>query len=302
MSIEEKQMFEIARLTAQVDDLQQSLRNSTSEADILRSSIIPGSQGCTESEQLQVLKAEVDHKCQKEKAIWAAIRHIAGEDVARRIEDEVSRRPIVAAPKARRRGTMPHMPAPHMTVVAKTSLAPKWPPTTESTPREPTAPSPEVPVEIAAIAAAPIETESAEEAQSKFDVDIGSVPPSVARQLFGGTKGKEQKEAPSDLVPLPIKLHGTSEPQSSRVAEVPSPMRRRETPVSFSWAPPVQMSASSTTPTAARIPRRVSAVTSPPHQVRFESSTDGNTTSVGSSVRDRIRQLELSSRRSSCQN
>jgi len=268
MSIEEKQMSEIARLTAQVDELQQSLRNSTSKVDILRSSIVPGSQGCTESEQLQVLKAEVDHKCQKEKAIWAAIRHIAGEDVARRIEEEVSRRPIVAAPKARRRGTMPHMPVPHMSVVAKTAVAPKWPPATQ---RETAAPSSEETVEVVA---APIEADPAEEAKPKFDVDIGSVPPSVARRLFGAFKGKE-KENQEEPTPLPIKLRGTSCTsafQSSRVAEVPSPMRRRESATSLSWVPPM--------PTAA----------------------DSNTTSMGSSVRDRIRQLESSSRQNSGQN
>lgn len=284
MSIEEKQISEIARLTAQVDELQQLLRNSTSKVDILRSSIVPGSQGCTESEQLQVLKAEVDHKCQKEKAIWAAIRHIAGEDVARRIEEEVSRRPIVAAPKARRRGTMPHMPVPHMTVVTKTAVAPKWPPATQS---ETVAPSSEGAVEVVA---APIEADSEEEAKPKFDVDIGSVPPSVARRLFGAFKGKE-KENQEEPTTLPIKLRGTSctgpstvhqrskAPnnstsafQSSRVAEVPSPMRRRESATSMSWVPPM--------PTAA----------------------DANTTSIGSSVRDRIRQLEISSRQNSGQN
>jgi hypothetical protein len=69
-----------------------------------------------------------------------------------------------------------------------------------------------------------------------------------------------------------------------------------------------KVSVRSSTPTAAAIPRRVSgdsgiqSWTPPSLQVRTESSTEANTTPMGSSVRDRIRQLELSARRNSCQN
>lgn len=315
MSVEAQQRFEISRLTSLVDQLQRSLRNSTSEIDNLRSSIMPVPGTC-ESEQLQALKAEVDHERQKAKAIWAAIRHIAGEDTVRRIEEEVSRRPIVAAPKVRRRGTMPHMPAPHMTVVTKTAVAPKWPPSAQE---EPATPASEV-------VSAPFQAEPAEEVKSEFEVDIGSVPPSVARQLFGGAKGKDQKEtatAIAEPISLTAKVDGTSAPPSARVAQVPSPLRRRESSTIFSSAPTLprpnaseaqaelvrqKVSVRSSTPTAAAIPRRVSgdsgiqSWTPPSLQVRTESSTEANTTPMGSSVRDRIRQLELSARRNSCQN
>merc|ERR1719453_869497 len=126
MSAEEEQRQEITRLTSQVEQLQQQLRSATAEAELLRDSA-----STPDSEQLQTVKAELDHERQKQKAIWAAVRTIGGEDAARRIEEEVSRRPIVAAPKVRRRGTMPHMPAPHITVVAKVAATPKWPPTAQ---------------------------------------------------------------------------------------------------------------------------------------------------------------------------
>jgi len=360
MSAEAQQRFQIARLTAQVEQLQQALSNSTSEVD-----------DQSESEQLKALKAEADHKCQKEKAIWAAIRAIAGEDAARRIEEEVSRRPIVAAPKSRRRGTVPNMPTPHLTVVTKTTAAPKWPPATPresaatapevsaaaapkwppatpresaatapevsaavskwppstpresaatapevsaaaapkwppSTPRESAATAPDVPVTVVAAA---IEADSTDEAKPKFEVDEGSVPPSVARQLFGGSKAIPTAAA---VVSLPLKLDCTSSTKSS-VAEVPSPMRRRESSTTLSGVPPrahtshgqpdqvrYKESATSMTPTAEA--RVLASATPQPPQVRLESSAAGNTTPVVSSVRDRIRQLELSARRSSLQN
>lgn len=320
MSVDEAQLrFENARLTAQVTQLQQALSNSTSEVNGLRSSMMPGS----ESEQLQALKAELDHERQKAKAIWAAVRHIAGEDTARRIEEEVSRRPIVAAPKAKRRGTMPHVPAPHMTVVAKTATAPKWPPTTQQEEVKVLNASQTEPAlaEAVKVVAAPSGEEQAEGRKPEFDVDIGSVPPSVVRQLFGGTKGKDQKEtatATVSTISLPIKLDSTVESHSARVAEVPSPMRRRESSTTLSSVPllprphtshpqPDQMHqkvrADSWAPTTAvqtaLKPQRVSAASPAPPQVRLASSTEGNATPMGSTVRDRIRQLELSARRSS---
>merc|ERR1719453_368229 len=101
MSAEEEQRQEITRLTSQVEQLQQQLRSATAEAELLRNSA-----STPDSEQLQTVKAELDHERQKAKAIWAAVRTIGGEDAARRIEEEVSRRPIVAA-------------------------TPKWPPTAQ---------------------------------------------------------------------------------------------------------------------------------------------------------------------------
>jgi len=304
MSVEAQQRFEIVRLQEKVDNLQRLLHDSTSEVDNLRSSIMPGG----ESEQLQAVKAELDHERQRAKAIWAAIRHITGEETARRIEEEVSRRPIVAGPKARRRGTMPHMLTAHMPVVAKTAVAPKWPPTTQQ--EDAVAVAPEVVVE-------PIRAELAEETKSEYDVDIGSVPPSVARQLFGGTKGKDQNETATvtaESISLPVKRGGTPAPLSARVAEVASPMRRRESSSHTASVPllprpqtsqvqaePLRQKVSirSTTPGAPSIARRVSAETPPPPKICMESTAEASTPAMGSSVRDRIRQLELSTRRSS---
>jgi hypothetical protein len=325
MSVEEQQRVEIARLKNQVDELQQLLRSTTVEADRLRSCVAP-------SAESELLKAELDHERQKAKAIWAAVRHVAGEDGAHRIEEEVSRRPIVAAPKVRRRGTMPHMPTPHMTVVAKTATAPKWPPTT---PREEEPRAFEEPVQVVAVQ---VQAEQSEVPKSEFDVDSNSVPPSVARRLFDlGFKGKEHKEAVSaESLPLslPTKLDGASEQHNrARVAEVASPMRRRASSecVSLSGVPPLprphvlqtqpeaatlpgaearqKVNVRSTTPTGALLNRRVPVETPPPPQVRLHSSSEDNTTPrssqmqpMASSVRDRIRQLELSARRNSIQN
>jgi len=326
MSVEEQQRVEIARLKDQVDELQQLLRSATVEADRLPSCVAP-------SAESELLKAELDHERQKAKAIWAAVRHVAGDDGAHRIEEEVSRRPIVAAPKVRRRGTMPHMPTPHMTVVAKTATAPKWPPTT---PREEELRAPEQPVQVVATQ---VQADLSEVPKSEFDVDSNSVPPSVARRLFDlGFQGKEQKEvvsAESLPLSLPTKLDGTSEQQNrARVAEVASPMRRRTSSdcVSLSGAPPLprplivqtqpeaaatlpgaqvrqKVNVRSTTPTGALLNRRVSVETPPPPQVRPHSSSEDNTTPrssqmqpMASSVRDRVRQLELSARRNSIQN
>merc|ERR1711904_82380 len=138
-----------------------------------------------ESDQLQTVKAELDHERQKAKAIWAAVRTVAGEDAARRIEEEVSRRPIVAAPKVRRRGTMPHMPAPHMTVVAKTVATPKWPPTAQEE-----SVADDVPASVIATVVA---ADQSEGPKPEIGVESYSVHPSVARRLFDlGFKGKEQ--------------------------------------------------------------------------------------------------------------
>merc|ERR1719453_748162 len=229
MSAEEEQRQEITRLTSQVEQLQQQLRSVTAEAERLRSYAIS-----PDSEQLQTVKAELDHERQKAKAIWAAVRHVAGEDAVRRVEEEVSRRPIVAAPKVRRRGTMPHMPAPHMTVVAKTAATPKWPPAAQE---EATA----VPEASAKVVATVVPADHSEGPKPEFGVDNCSVPPSVARRLFDlGFKGKDPKEdhelvrarscSGGEPLSLNLKLDDASEPQSARVAEVPSPMRRRESP------------------------------------------------------------------------
>lgn len=229
---------------------------------------------------------------------------------------------------------MPHMPAPHMTVVAKTATAPKWPPSAQE---EPASPAPEV-------VPTPIQADPVAGTLSEWDVDIGSIPPSVARQLFGGSKGKDQKEtatATAEPISLataePISLHMmqhikldstpcTSETPSARFADVPSPLRRRESATTASLptlprphtteAQPEQMrqkaSIRSTTPSAPVVSRRVSdnnqinssiqSWTPPSLQVRNESSTEANATPMGSSVRDRIRQLELSARRNLVQN
>jgi len=50
-------------------------------------------------------------------------------------------------------GTMPHLPAPHMTVVAKTAAVPKWPPAVEGVD------APEVPVKVIAT---PVEPDHSE--------------------------------------------------------------------------------------------------------------------------------------------
>lgn len=306
MSVEAQQRFEISRLTAKVNQLQELLRDSTSQVESLQNLGMSG----TGSEQLQTLQAELDHERQKTKAIWAAVRLIAGEETARRIEDEVSRRPIVAAPKVRRRGTMPHVPAPHMAVVAKTTATPKWPPSTQD--EEPES-APTV-----------IPAEPAEGSKFEFDVDIGSVPPSVARRLFGGARGKDQKESGTAAEPMCLlgNLNRASEPQNARITEIPSPMRRRETAASLSFAPPlpkpkglqpqaeqaradVSVRRSRAASTAAFSLPQNSAESPPPPQAGVEGCADGNATPVmtrnisGTSVRERIRQLELSACRAS---
>jgi hypothetical protein len=335
MSVEEEQRQEIVRLTSQVDQLKQQLHSATAEVERLRSSA-----SSLDSEQFQTIKAELDHERQKAKAIWAAVRYVAGEDAAGRIEEEVLRRPIVAAPKVRRRGTMPHMPAPHMTVVAKTVATPKWPPA---------APEETAAAEVnAKVQATVVQAEQSEGPKPEFGVESHSVPPSVARRLFDlGFKGKDQKETtcPSgeslslklDLglkgkdqkeitcpsgESLSLKLEPQSawvmdEPQSARVADVPSPMRRRESSAaSLSSVPPLlpqncsqkaapqiapksaaPQTARSATPTGAVLTRRVAMETPPPPQVTLQ----GPSMATPTSVRDRVRQLELSARRSSIQ-
>jgi len=328
MSVEEEQRQEIIRLTSQVEQLQhsykekekekeqlqQQLRSATAEAERLRNSAIT-----PDSEQLQAVKAELDHERQKAKAIWAAVRTIGGEEAARRIEEEVSRRPIVAGPKARRRGTMPHMSASHLTVVAKTAATPKWPPAAQE---EATA----VPEASAKVVATVVPADHSEGPKPEFGVDNCSVPPSVARRLFDlGFKGKDPKEdhelvrarscSGGEPLSLNLKLDDASEPQSARVAEVPSPMRRRESPtaslssVTVSSTVPPQMprqsgsqkgSIRSVTPTGALLNRKVASETPPPPQVAPQNPSMGPT-ATPTSVRDRIRQLELSARRNSIQ-
>lgn len=293
MSVEEEQRKEIARLASQVDELQQSLRNATAEADQLRSLAMAG----PDPDQLQTVKAELDHERQKATAIWAAVRHVAGEDAARRIEEEVTRRPIVAAPKVRRRGTMPHMPAPHMTVVTKTAATPKWPPATQACATQEEVAPPEPPVQVVAV---PIEADQSEQPKPGFDVDSGSVPPSVARRLFDQSRKSKDQQDPGSSTgePLALKLDGTSEDRNARVSDVPSPMRRRNSSstslANVPQLPRQKVSVRSTTPTAAVVNRRVPTETPPPPQVCKQSPA--------TSVRDRIRQLELSARRNSIQN
>jgi len=285
MSVEEALRAENARLRTQVDQLRR-------EADKLQSSATFGA----ESEQVQALKAELDHERQKAKAIWAAVRQVTGEDAARRIEEEVSRRPIVAAPKVRRRGTMPHMPAPHMTVVAKTAAAPKWPPVAQEEP-----PASEVPVQVVV---EPIEEDDSEGPKPDFEVNTDSVPPSVARRLFdSGCKAKEPASASSESLPVSsIKLDCTSEPASARVADIPSPLRHRESSSSLSWAPPMPRPYMQ----QQREPQAKVRSVTPTPQVHSNGGSECRTTPTcsdeqpkASSVRDRIRQLELSARRSS---
>eukprot|EP00746_Dinoflagellata_sp_MGD_P125473 gnl/MRDRNA2_/MRDRNA2_60230_c0_seq1.p1 gnl/MRDRNA2_/MRDRNA2_60230_c0~~gnl/MRDRNA2_/MRDRNA2_60230_c0_seq1.p1 ORF type:complete len:299 (+),score=73.92 gnl/MRDRNA2_/MRDRNA2_60230_c0_seq1:97-993(+) len=294
--LEEEQRQEITRLTSQVEQLQQQLRSVTAEAEQLRNSA-----NTPDSEQLQTVKAELDHERQKAKAIWAAVRTIGGEEAARRIEEEVSRRPIVAGPKARRRGTMPHMTAPHITVVAKTAATPKWPPTAQE---EVTA----VPEASAKVLATVVPEDHSEGPKPEFGVDSCSVPPSVARRLFDlGFKGKDQKEAScSGGEPLSLKLDDALEPQSARVADVPSPMRRRESSTSSLSSVPPQMprqqcgqraSIRSVTPTGPVLNRKEVSATPPPLQVAVHKPSMATPTSV----RDRVRQLELSARRNSIQ-
>lgn len=319
MSVEEEQRQEIIRLKSQVDQLQQQLHSATAEVERLRSSA-----SSVDSEQFQTVKAELDHERQKAKAIWAAVKHVAGEDAAGRIEEEVLRRPIVAAPKVRRRGTMPHMPAPHMTVVAKTAATPKWPPA----PQEETAATEgTAKVQVPVVPAVQLEGPKPE-----FGVDSHSVPPSVARRLFDlGFKGKDQKETSCpageslslkfDEPPLSARVALTpttgeslalklDEPQSARVADVPSPMRRRDSATaSLSSVPPLppsdcsqkavqKVNARSATPTGAVLTRRVAMETPPPPQVTLQGPMMAT---PNGSVRDRIRQLELSARRNSIQ-
>lgn len=297
----EEQCQEITRLTSQVDQLQQQLRSVTAEAERLRSAA-----SAPDCDQVQAVKAELDHERQKAKAIWAAVRHVAGEDAVRRVEEEVSRRPIVAAPKVRRRGTMPHMPAPHMTVVAKTAATPKWPPAAQEEVN-----APEVPAKVIA---AVVATDHSEAPKSEFDVDGYSVPPSVARRLFDpGFKGKDQKETSSAAgEPLSLKLEDAAESESGRVADVPSPMRRRDSSTTLASVPPLprqkvsdKKAASSgstirsVTPSGPVLNRRVAMETPPPPQVTLHDPTMA---SPATSVRDRVRLLELSARRSSIQN
>jgi len=247
------------------------------------------------------------------------VRQVAGDDAVRRVEEEVSRRPIVAAPKVRRRGTMPHMPAPHLTVVTKTAATPKWPPgaqeevvTSEAPAKvvatvvQPSAAPEEAVAEAPAkVLATVVPADQPEGPKPEFDVDSHSVPPSVARRLFDlGLKGKDQRESIAPGESLSLKLGESltlkldDEPQSARVAEVPSPMRRREPSLtSFSSVPPLprqKVSVRSVTPTGAVLNRRVPMETPPPPQV-------ASIASPATSVRDRIRQLELSARRNSIQ-
>lgn len=283
MSVEEEQRKEIARLTTQVEQLQQQLRNATAEADRLRSA---------------AATAPDNEHTATTKAIWAAVRRVVGEDGARRIEEEVSKRPIVAAPKVRRRGTMPHMPAPHLTVVAKTAAAPKWPPAAHAE-----VDAPEVPVKVVAT---PVEPDHSEGPKPEFDVESDSVPPSVARRLFDlGFKGKDQNDSGSTTgESLSLKLEGSSEPESARVVDVPSPMRRRESPTSVPSIPPLprqKVTTRSATPTGALLTRRVPAETPPPPQVLSHDPITASSTCTTPSVRDRVRQLELSARRNSIQ-
>jgi len=363
MSVEElidQQRSEIAHLTGQVDQLQQLLRSTTAEADRLRKSMVEADRlrsttvkadqhrcpavSSSESEQLQTIKAELDHERQKAKAIWAAVLHVAGEATAHRIEEEVSRRPIVAAPKVRRRGTMPHMPAPHITVVTKTATDPKWPPSVQEEPAAPKVPvakiatAPKWPPAAQDEPAAPeeplnsvqMQADHPEGPKSEFEVDSYSVPPSVARRLFDlGFKGKDQKDPETLPSSLPVKLDGS---ESARVAEVASPMRRRTSSEVSSGVPPLPRphvsqtqnesaaalpgvkarskgNARSSTPVGTLLKQRAPVETPPPPQVRPHSSSEDNTTPVSShagpmasSVRDRIRQLELSARRNTIQN
>lgn len=275
MSLEEQQRSEITRLMAQVEQLQKQFPHH--EADQLRNSV----SSCQESEELQTVKAELDHERQKQKAIWAAVRHIAGEDALRRIEQEVSRRPIVAAPKVRRRGTMPHMPAPHMTVVTKCAAAPKWPPAAQEE-----SPAPEVVAQVAVVS-------TQEQPMPGGEVDCSTVPPSVASRVFeSGFKGKDQK-ASAFAVGEPIKLDSTPEPQSGRVATIPSPLRHRESSTaSMAGIPPLPRSHTSQSETEAATPVPSDKA----------SQKVGATPVRSGSVRDRIRQLELSARRNSVQN
>jgi len=283
MSLEKQQLVEIARLTAQVEQLQQQLCSITAEADQLRSSVTSSQ----ESEQLQTAKAELDHERQKSKAVWAAVRHVAGEDTLRRIEEEVSRRPIVATPKVRRRGTMPHMPAPHITVVPKTTAAPKWPPAAQEE-----SPAVEGPVHVAA---APIRADHSEEPKDEGEVGCSSVQPAVALRLTDlGFTGKDQTEPASGAreslppsVALPIKVDktsSTSDPKRERLATVPSPLRRREpSAVSSSGIPPLPLD-------------HVSQMKSEPNGPAGSDKVSQKQPALvrSGSVRDRIRQLERS--------
>jgi hypothetical protein len=150
---------------------------------------------------------------------------------------------------------------------------------------------------------------------SEFEVDMESVPPSVARKLFGGAKSTNQKKTPTatpESVSLPIKVDSTSEAPSARVADIPSPLRRFESATGLSSASHIseaqpeqlhqKVSTHSLTSTKSVpvIPRRNSGTQSwapPSLQVRTDSGTEKNNTPMVSSVRDRIRQLELGARR-----
>merc|ERR1719235_2198895 len=118
---------------------------------------------------------------------------------------------------------MPHMPAPHMTVVAKTAAAPKWPPVAQEEP-----PASEVLVQVDA---APIEEDDSEGFKPDFEVYTDSVPPSVARRLFdSGCKPKEPASASSESLPVgSIRLDCTAEP-SSKIADKKSLPQPRQSP------------------------------------------------------------------------